>query len=497
MLSLLSDGSLIAKYDDRNVIHLSYVDVVNQKIGENIRFPDDFDMRGFEILMAPGFDIYIKNYEGLFGCNIGSKPVLVMDWVKAGLFCEAIEYFTPITAAKYVCSNRDYVYNRRELVILDMIPKSELKEKKVITLAQLGFVETFGTSANYLVQQFNRANDEYRIEIVDYAKYTLDGDLERSAMLLNADIAAGKIPDIFTWELMGSNFPIQSYMEKGLFLDLYEIMDVDIVELARKPFEQNGKLYQMPTQIFFWATAGKKSLFPNAPLTPSEMINVFNSLEQGQYLFLYDLKEIFINPRTILDFIDTKNRKVYFDSQDFIALIKTVKEHGNVRATGTYSYRDYNMYREDKVLLAPKQISSVDGYADLKYIFMDEITFVGYPTLSDNGAYPLPMSSYGISSKTKYPDVCWEFLKFYLDDDLQYKIGVTYNKFPITQNAMDKFIDYYLEIDYTIDDYKVELTREELENLLAYCTSSKAYNEMEYVTILNINNRPLAKSKNM
>jgi len=312
---------------------------------------------------------------------------------------------------------------------------------------------------------------------------------------LNADIAAGKVPDIFYWELMGNNFPIQSYMEKGLFLDLYEIIDVDLVELARKPFEQNGKLYQIPTQIFFWTTAGKKSTFPKTPLTPSEMINVFNSLESDQYLFLYDVKELFINPRTILDFIDTKNHKVYFDNEDFIKLIKTVKEHGNTRAVGNYNFNDYSIFRDDKVLLTRKQISSVDGYADLKYIFMDEITFVGYPTLSDNGAFPLPMSSYGISSKTKYPEVCWEFLKFYLDDDLQYKIGVTYNRFPITQNAMDKFIEYYLTTDIIIDDYKLEFTREELENLLDYCANSKAYNEMEYVTIMNIINEEMSYDK--
>ncbi|MCL2518443.1 MAG: extracellular solute-binding protein, partial [Oscillospiraceae bacterium] len=451
-------------------------------------------MRGFEILMAPGFDIYIKNYEGLYGYNIGSEPVMVLDWVKAGLSGNTIENFTPITPQKYVCCNREYIFNRRELVILDMIPKIELKEKKVITIAQLGFVSP-GSTFDYCVQQFNRRSEEYRIEVIDYAKYNLDGDMDRGAMLLNAAIAAGNIPDMFHWEVMGTNFPIYSYMEKGLFLDLYDVMDIDIVELARKPFEQNGKLYQLPMQIHFRTTVGKKANFPKTPLTPLELIDVFNSLESDQYLFLFDIKNQLINPRTILDFIDTKNRKVYFDSEDFIEFIKFVKEHGEVRALGRYSFDDYDIYRDDKVLLGTTSISSFDDIARFKYIFMEEFAFVGYPTLSDNGMYPMPMMSYGISSKTKYPEACWEFIKILLDDDLQYQIGIKQNKFPLTQNAMDKFIDYYLEIDYTIDDYKVELTREELENLLAYCTSSKAYNEMEYVTILNIINEEMSYDK--
>jgi ABC-type glycerol-3-phosphate transport system substrate-binding protein len=98
------------------------------------------------------------------------------------------------------------------------------------------------------------------------------------------------------------------------------------------------------------------------------------------------------------------------------------------------------------------------------------------------------MSSIAVSSKTKYPEAAWEFLKQYLDDDMQYKHSLKREILPVTPNALDKYIDYYTENGYTFieDERKIEFTREEFEDLFAYFANAKSYNYQEYDVLMTI-----------
>ena len=90
------------------------------------------------------------------------------------------------------------------------------------------------------ILKFNKTNDDYRIEVLDYSSY------EDSDKQMNLDIAAGKIPDIIDVAYM----PKELYIRKGFLADLYPLMEKDgeikkedFIDTVRTTIEHDGKLY--------------------------------------------------------------------------------------------------------------------------------------------------------------------------------------------------------------------------------------------------------------
>ena len=87
----------------------------------------------------------------------------------------------------------------------------DVKEKVNLTLACAGLNWDVRTA----IVKFNKSNEQYRIRIEDYSSlYGSETDYMAGINRLNADIVAGKVPDIL---LIDSGMPVDSYIAKGLF----------------------------------------------------------------------------------------------------------------------------------------------------------------------------------------------------------------------------------------------------------------------------------------
>ncbi|MCL2518444.1 MAG: extracellular solute-binding protein [Oscillospiraceae bacterium] len=500
-LAVLTDDSVIIKYGDtRGNSYIKYVDVAAQKLGDEIKLPETVDLRNSQIVLGPGYDLYIKNYDGLYGYNIGGEPILVIDWRKSNTVSTSIQNFIVINTEKFICKTWNNLTFFDELIILDMIPKDELKERTPITLAKLYDNYQLDT----YIQYFQRDNPEYYIEVIDYTKYNTQDNYQGGVILFNNEIASGKIPDIVLWGDY-SGFPVESYKEKGMFRDLYELMGKDkdlLMPFAYKPFEENGKLYQFTSSVAVDTRVGKKSLFPKVPLTPSEFIDYYYSLDENQYLINTYTGNVF-SARTILDFVDNEKHEVYFDSEDFIELIRFYQNNKDIEIPNFDRDERTANYRNDIMLLNEMRfIGSFDNYIQLKFQFLEDVVFVGYPTLSANGAVIRGGATYGITEKSKNAEIAWKFLKRMLEDDIQYpekkyEFIITY-AFPLTVSAMNKYIENMLKYVYIFSDnggfgpytkplpedvpsgFIVEITREEIDYILDYITNAKVINTEDY-----------------
>jgi len=204
--------------------------------------------------------------------------------------------------------------------------------------------------------------------------------------------------------------------------------------------------------------------------------------------------------RTILDYVDNVNHKVYFDSDEFIELIRFYKNNWERMPPGRDSNDRYAHYRNDTIQLYRTNMNSLDEYNHLKNVFREDVTFVGYPTLSDNGAIIRANIAYGISEKSKHADIAWQFLKRMLADDIQYP-GTKYrhvDTMPLTVSAMNKYIDYMLNHisvygdnggvwgyekplpEDHVEGFVVEITREEIDSIIDYMSNAKSYNATDY-----------------
>ena len=137
------------------------------------------------------------------------------------------------------------------------VDPKDVVDKKVLTLA----CNDINWEIRKHVVEFNKTNPEYRIQITDYFQYNTEDDYTIGTTRLNTDIVSGKVPDIL---VLNENLPLESYMAKGLFEDLYPYIDKDdafrredFFPNVLKAYENNGKLYRLVPRFTVYTVTGK------------------------------------------------------------------------------------------------------------------------------------------------------------------------------------------------------------------------------------------------
>jgi ABC-type glycerol-3-phosphate transport system substrate-binding protein len=361
---------------------------------------------------------------------------------------------TAISDKKFVCVGYEYDEStwtsRNFLLLLDYIPPEEVVPKYLITLAT-----AYGSyDIRKAVIEFNRSSQEYRIQIKDYYDQEENVDYDKIIEKLNNDIIAGNMPDIL---LVNSEMPFDSYVSKGLFYDLYKLMEKDENFNKEDYFTNvldalsvNGKLYSI-SPSFTVSTVAIKSKFVNPGTTGwtmGELQALLAKLPPETVTFLSENRAGIMNIAMNLSlgqFIDKDTGKCYFDSQDFIDILKFVKTFDEKSFWDNIDYENlppdfwdkYNKsYEEDRAILNYMTLSSFYQLTEMRdYTFKDDITFIGFPNSKREGSAISVYSRIAISSKSKLIDGAWEFVKTFLSD--KYQESLTY-EWPIKISAFDK-----------------------------------------------------------
>lgn len=453
------------------------------------------------------YDLYLYDAMSVYGYNIGdADKTELLNFIDSDLINN--NYMLSILSdTEMVMTGMDYSANNgMGAMILSRLTKvdpADVKDKAVLQLACYGSLY----EAREKVIKFNKTNEDYRIQITDYATFNSDSDWKAGINRLNSDIVSGKVPDII---YLNNMMPIASYISKGLFADLNPFIDKD-PDMNREDFLPNimdafsvdGKLYQIVPNFNIMTVAAKSKFVGNEPgWTIDEMIALADSMPEAE-LFPELLRTTFMD--LVLNqmggrFADWNTGECRFDSPEFIQLLEFAKRFPaefNTEDRDEY-WRNYEtMYREDRTLLQQMYMSTFRDYQRTKYgIFGEDITLIGMPASGDdNGATILYDTSLAMSAKSKHQDGAWAFIRQYLTDE--YQDNITYG-WPVSldrietlkQEAMQK--PYYMDengekVEY--DDYywigEEELvipvaTQEEIDtvmNIITSTTQISSYNE--------------------
>ena len=323
--------------------------------------------------------------------------------------------------------------------------------KKVITLATM----TGGGVLMNTIFEFNRNNPEYYIEIKEYWK---DGHSFYDAVTdLNLDLTLGKIPDIF---IIQHEMPIDSYIEKGLFVDFYEYIDND-PDLNRDDYlpnilkmqETDGKLYSIaagftidtvltPASLFSDKTNGKANLTWNDFTTYLDE----NKEVSIPIATIFHMSKKFMLDKAILleDFLDLEARKCNFNTSEFVTLLQTINQY----FPDPYIDARLDDYLEGRVVFRHDRLRGFFDPKALGIIYFNEpLAYVGLPTVNGTGgSYATLQHRMAISAKSEVKDTAWEYVKGILTD-FQFS-GVDYGGnldksdgvagFPIHKLALEK-----------------------------------------------------------
>lgn len=278
---------------------------------------------------------------------------------------------------------------------------------------------------------------------------------------LNTQILAGDGPDI----LLLDGLPAESYAEKGMLMDLRQLMDFsEAYEQLLTPLETEGGLYYFPARFktaLLLTTADQLGAFSDLesmvkaiesgkdkPVVSADSTDPFGSLgkEERPVFEFTDLNELFdslyhTSAGKILEdgALNKDAAKTFLDAMKRISDKYKLTEAGEEGAGMAVVMSGSS----DNEVISGNVISYMSGRAlsgsfllgSLSYLRMFESEGTEYtimPGLTD-GTY-IPSTMMGISAGTDKTELAAAFLQHMLTEDVQ---GVSGGGFPLTQKGFD------------------------------------------------------------
>ena len=461
-----------AESTDENGQFFIPVDLETKTWGEKIKMPANVWN------VYPGddaYDFYYKNNDNIYGYTFASdtKDKLV-DWMACDVDTSNMYDSGMLSDGRVVGMTQDWSSDTTayQLIVLHRIDASEVKEKTVLTLACMGL----DWSLRSKIVEYNKSNDQYRIQVVDYSEYATDDDYNAGITKLTTEIISGSVPDLF----LTSSLPIDKYAAKGVVADLYTFMDGGsglsrdyFVPQVLKAIEKDGKLYELPTKFSVETAYALSSIVDQYDTwNVAAVQDAMTQLQEGATVFSdgWTKNTALSNclSRNLSAFVDWTTGKCEFDSEAFQQLLafcnsfpaETSDGDGAIAYASSADIAvDDAMWESDatritngKQLMSTTGMYSFDSYIWNVYAIRDKITFTGYPTEDGSGSsfeLQMPMA---ISSVTKYPDAAWDFVcsiikKMNTIDENNYYYG-----FPISQAAFDAEMTDIMTEQYQLDE---------------------------------------------
>ncbi len=346
--------------------------------------------------------------------------------------------------------------------------KTELARVKQVDAASLPKVTTLRLACNYINQDlssqvlnFNRANKDVRIEVVDYSQFNTEDNYSAGVTKLNTEIISGNVPDIF----VSDQLPIEQYAAKGLLCDLYTLIDSDS-ELSRESFipnilkamETDGKLYSIASAFGIMSLVGNADVVgEEMGWTLQEMMDVINAHPEVQYVLdpgatkaAMLLSMLALN---LDEYVDWATGECSFNGQDFIDVLNFCNmfpeeynyDSGNYESTPA-------LVSSGRQLLATFSANDFDSFQMYEAMFGGHLAFKGFPSAEGSGNVITPTgSSLSISATCKDTDAAWRFVRAMLVEDYYSNENHYIYGYPINQAAFDAAVAKAMEKQYETD----------------------------------------------
>ena len=337
---------------------------------------------------------------------------------------------------------------------------------------------------------------------------------------LNTEIMAGNGPDI----IMMDGLPVASYVEKGLLMDIKDVVDKvsaesGLFDNVARTYETDGKLYAIPAAFTMPVIIGRQ-----------EMLDQINSIEDlgkaaadfavsdhtqyQKFMDEYSLLTLFgaLMPASSADWfkedgsLDGDKLKAYFEqvikTTDACKEALTEESRANMDSYMEWfndpemdtSYTMFSggdpSWNTMEILAGLNQIAlgNLSGTEGLEYLYSankqdSAITYKAMPGALSN-VY-VPTKIFGISGETKEPEAAKAFLEYMLGPEAADSTG-GYNGFPVNMAAFDQsVIDPNIGQEWytpgqstggigTTDENGNELTMEVYWPTEEYCAEMKA-----------------------
>ena len=454
---------------DENGQYFIPIDLETKDWGEKVKLPSNVWST------FPGddaYDFYYSYNNNIYGyaAKTGTKDKLV-DWLACDVDTNNMNGYAMLSDSRVAGLIQDWSGDSAnyQMVVLHRVDASEVQEKTVLTLACM----YLDWNLRSQIVEYNKTNDQYRINVVDYSEYATDDDYNAGITKLTTEIISGSVPDIF----LTSSLPIDKYAAKGVIADLNTFIDGDtglnrdyFVPQVLSALEKEGKLYELPTSFIVQTAYALSSIADQYDTwNVAAVQDAMTQLQDGATIFSdgWTKTDVLNNclSRNLSSFVDWTTGKCEFDSEAFQQLLAFCNSFPDAvdtnDAIGYASSADIAIddavWESDatrvvngKQLMGTTNLYSFTDFIWELYAIRDKITFTGYPTEDGSGSSFYISCPMAISSTTKYPEAAWDFVSTMVrqaNEDSEYMYS-----FPISQKVFDKRKTDAMTEEYQLDE---------------------------------------------
>ncbi len=440
----MADGTVLVLYygGENWSSHLAPLDPATGKLGEEIPMPSGLESGS--LMCSDDGKLYNYDMTGIYAVDLDAGTTkLLCSWLDSDIDYNTISELYPQADGSFLTIGRGENWDKLILSTLTYVDPAELPEKTVLTLAC-----TYSWEMQRAALAFNRARDTTRVTLVDYSKYNSEeNEWTGATTQLNTDIITGNIPDLL---LVDSSLPFQNYVAKGLFTDLYPLLDADpglsredLVQSVLKACEVDGRLtsivpnYNIVTLAGPTAAVGEK-----AGWTWDEFYAVLEKHPDADPAMSYMDRESVLTLAMMLggaDYIDHDTGTCHFNSDAFVKVLEYAATYPEEFDYDKMDLSEKDMFAQGRLLLSQVWFSEFSYMREYVYNMNGPITFKGFPTADGTGGSALsPNIQLAISEACPDKEAAWEFVSYFLSDEYQLEGDQAMWSLPIRTDALQK-----------------------------------------------------------
>ena len=475
-MGVMPDGNIYIVYYGQDGTELAVIDKNAQALGTIYKVSNS--LNGF-FEIAEGNVMYYSDGSSVRSWDLATgESSILFDWLDSdinGNYVNGISCQDEDTVYAYYS---DWQTNEESFLKLVKTDRSQVKEKKTISIATLTNV---GGDMMADVVAFNRANEEYRIDVkmyldqnsmstADYQNY--EQFINDAVTRMKNDLTGNNPPDIIC--LSDAYIGMEELVNKGLLEEITPYLEKagysqdDFVQGVVNSYKLDDKLYSLPTRFALYTAVADSAIVGNEQgWTLAEVQEVVKNMPEGMQFMSRTTQSSFVNQCLMFGydtFIDNMNSQCHFDSPEFKALLEIAKAFPKEYDYTGEEPSDPVLLSSGELLMTVENISDLDGIQLCQAYFGDKIpTFIGLPGASGNGTLIVPDGVvYGLCSKSDEKDAAAQFIVGLLTEEYNKSDRFAWG-FPVLQKALDDYIADEIDVEY-LKDEKGELILDEEGN---------------------------------
>ncbi len=435
------------------------IDTQTKELGAGTPVPDE------AWSLFPGdesYDLYYNSGLYLYGFRLGAEaPDRILNWMSCDIDSNSLGsrslYFAGNGVINGMISEESGENTETQLFTLTRVPAETVKEKQILTVAQLDSEPDYSFTAAML--HFNRSHDDVRLEYTDYSQYNTEDDHTLGLTKFNTEAMAGKLPDI----IPTGEIAYRQFAAKGLLEDLYPWIDGD-PDLAREDFfpnllkalEVNGGLYQMVPGFSVETLSGAAVVVGETPgWTYDEFYEALKKMpEDCTPLEPTTTRDQVLSALLCVNLdslVDWGTGTVCFESDGFRQMLEFVArfpDEGMLENEEVTGDNSQDLIRQGRQMLAQTYLYGLDSILWNDVNFGGKSTYIGWPTTDGVGSIMRIGSGFAMSRNCSNKEAAWEFFRGMLTERSQKEVYVI----PSNRHAFEKQLKEYMTPIYQKDD---------------------------------------------